>query len=273
MKKSSNIIKNDKGITLIVLIITIIVMVILVGLTVNNGFETLYSSQLKGFYTHLEIVQKKVDEIVSTRKDYKTLGSSLTSAQTTKLNNILALEGAHLTVSSSSFRYFTISQLESVLGLSEMKYNVFVDFDNRIVIAEEGKKINGKMYYILNSKTYYVNADNTINNKFIVRSLEIKITSYGKEYYPNVISNTVVYEGTDNYKVTVIPINKSGNTMSGGTLKYKKVDNKQWIISDNLEFVIDELTAYDIEYIDSNNNKVSKTITVKLKPNGEPTYN
>lgn len=256
--------KNDKGITIVALIITVIVMVVIAGISINSGTQSLDETRLKGFYTTLEIVQKRVDDIATTNEKYidstgnavylKEQGksySSLTSAQKSNLDNIIKSEAAGKGLIASNFRYFTSEQLKSVLDLSDIDYNVFIDFDNRVVIAENGINVKDKTYHILESNTYFVNQD--INkNVGLIESFTYTASSYG----------------ISNYKIIVTPSNAVGDVTSG-TLKYKKSDSKYWETSINLEMIVDELTDYDIMYEDVNNNSLAKKINLSLNSEGK----
>lgn len=258
---------NDKGITLVALIITILVMFVIVGVSVNIGTESLDNTRLQGFYTKLEIVQKRIDDIAITNESYvddsgnilylKEQGTAFEDLEATKqanLEEIIANEGAELSLNVASFRYFTVEQLESILNLSEIEYNVFVDFETRTVIAEDGLTINGESYHILKSNIYFVE-QNTAKNEGTITSLSYNITAYG----------------TNNYKIIVTPSNTVGDLGVGGTLKYKKSTTKYWETASNSEIIISELTQYNILYEDKNKNTISQTITVELDEDGNPT--
>lgn len=248
---------SDRGITLVALIITIVVLFIIAGISVNVGTEVLSETRKKGFYTELEIIQKRVDDIAATNESYvdtngnikylKESGTSylnLTSAKQTILTNILQSEGSGLGLSASNFRYFTVQDLEEKLNLSEMRYNVFVDFNSRTIIAEEGINIDGQEYHILKNNIYFSNGSNT--NKQNVASLEYTVTNYG----------------ANAYKITVIPKNYDGQTKMGGTLRYKPSYSQYWKISDRFDIIVSEATTYEIEYEDENKNKIKEIITV-----------
>lgn len=251
---------NEKGVTLIALLITIIVMVIIAGVVVSIGTEPLESTRLQGFYMHLETIQKRVDDIASTNEKYEdstgtqielktSAGRTLTSSQKIFVQSIL--NEKLIDLESSEFRYFTISDLEEQLDLMDMEYNVFIHFDTRTIIAEEGITINGETYYILENDIYYTE-QNTIKNE---GTLEL--------------TYSIVKYGTDNYKITVSP-SKVGDLTTNGTLRYKKTTTKYWETADGLEIIITDLTQYNIEYVDSNKNTVSETITVSLDGSGNP---
>ena len=55
--------KEEKGITIIVLAITVIVMLIILGITISSGGDSLETAQLQSFVADCEIIQSKVDVI------------------------------------------------------------------------------------------------------------------------------------------------------------------------------------------------------------------
>ena len=256
--------KSEKGITLVALIITIVLMVILASVSIRIGTESLDSTRLKGFYMQLEIVQKRVDDIAITNESYidsngntvylKEQGLSynnLTDTQNTFLQNIITSE--NLEVDATHFRYFTVEDLESILELSEIEYNLFIDFDSRVIIAEDGIKIGDKTYYVLENATYFVN-QNTEKKK--VQSISYNATQYG----------------TGKCKVIVTAKNATGDVVGGGYVKYKKTTTKYWEVSDNTEMILETSVEYNIVYVDVNKNSIAKTIIVQVDTNtGEAT--
>jgi len=133
------------------------------------------------------------------------------------------------------------------------RYNLFIDFDNRVIIAEEGVTVNDITYHILKNNIYFPD-ENTDKNVGTIESLSYVAIKYG-----------------DSYKITVIPSNAVGDLNVEGTLKYKKTTTKYWETSTNLEMIVNELTDYNIIYEDVNNNSISKTISINLNENGELT--
>ena len=57
--------KEQKGITLVALVITVIVLLIIASISINYGTGAFDNTRLQGFYTKLEIIQKREQE----RKD------------------------------------------------------------------------------------------------------------------------------------------------------------------------------------------------------------
>ena len=55
---------NQKGITLIVLIITIIILIILAGITIYTGKESIQKANLEGLKTNMLLIETKAREYV-----------------------------------------------------------------------------------------------------------------------------------------------------------------------------------------------------------------
>jgi hypothetical protein len=257
--------KEPKGITLVALVIIVTVLLIIASISINYGSESFNNTRLQGFYMKLEIIQKRVDDIATTNevyidaegntiylKEQGTAHENWGGDRQDSLKAIIQSEGAELNLSIENFKYFTSEQLNSILNLSEIEYDVFIDFDNRVVIAENGIAVNGVTYHMLKNSVYYAKQNN--KNVGTIESLSYVIVKYG-----------------DNYKVTVTPSNSVGDLKTGGTLKYKKSTSKYWETSENMEMVISKLADYNIIYEDANNNSLSKTITINLDKDGIPT--
>lgn len=252
-----NLISNNNGITLISLTITIIVLIIIASVSINIGTEAMDDARLDGFYMKLEIIQKRVDDIASTNEKYiiknndgtetivelKNTGSNLTGEQITFVDNVLQEKELTNITSANNFRYFTSIELEEKLDLLEMEDNVFIDFNNRIVISESGVTIGEKTYYMLEDEKYFVE-HNEDKNVGTIESLNY----------------TAILYGDNKYKVTVTPSNTIGDIGGTGYIKYKKLSSKYWNTSNNLEFVIEELGTYNIIYVDKNNNSIEDNI-------------
>lgn len=252
-----NLISNNNGITLISLTITIIVLIIIASVSINIGTEAMDDARLDGFYMKLEIIQKRVDDIASTNEKYiiknndgtetivelKNTGSNLTGEQITFVDNVLQEKELTNITSANNFRYFTSIELEEKLDLLEMEDNVFIDFNNRIVISESGVTIGEKTYYMLEDEKYFVE-HNEDKNVGTIEELNYTATLYGD----------------NKYKVTVTPSNTIGDIGGTGYIKYKKLSSKYWNTSNNLEFVIEDLGTYNIIYVDKNNNSIEDNI-------------
>ena len=238
--------KNEKGITLVALIITIIVLIILTGAGITAGINQMNSTQLKAFYTKLEIAEEAVEKIASTNEFYIDssgnkielikLGTALTSEQISLLQSISANYDA------SKFKYFTADEVESILNVSGVDLNLFINFEDKLVISADGT-----IYYTLESDKYKVPYQNkTLGN--------VNFTCEVKKY------------SSDSYKIIVTPINI--NNIENGIVKYRVANIEDyWKLAKNNEIIVNRLTTYDIMYTDANNNSITKSITIQNDEN------
>lgn len=255
--------RREKGITLISLLITIVVMLIIASVAIGSGTQSIDNTKLDAFYMQLDIIKKRVDDIATTNENYidstgntiylKEQGRVLTSEQQNNLSNIIQSECSGSDLQASNFKYFTTEGLDSILGLSNIDYNVFIDFNTRTVIAEIGVIADGVAHHTSPSESYFVE-ENTNKNIGVIKSLSYNISEYGSE----------------KYKITVIPSNTVGD-LNVGILKYKKSDSQYWETSNDLTFIASELIEYDIKYEDASKNSISETIKIELNEDNTPT--
>lgn len=251
--------KNEKGITLSALIITICVMLILASVAVYNGTESVNNTLLNGFYTQLEIVQERVDDISTTNESYineddteiyiKEAGKDLTETQISNLGEILSAQGLSTDYISETYRYFTIQDIKDILDLDEIDYNLFINFENRIIIAEEGITIDNTTYYMLKDTKYFVE-ENSSKNEGTINSL---------------IYGTPIEYTADTYKVSIEPEYTIGDLDKTGYIKYKKTTSNYWDTTNENYIVIKFETEYNIVYTDLNKNKIEKKIKIEYK--------
>lgn len=253
--------KEEKGITLIALILIIAIMLTLTGFTINIGMHSIDNIRIQGFFRELEIVQKRVDDIVDTNETYtienngvktvvqlKTVGTDLTNTQKRLVKKII--QEKKLNLEANDFKYFTIEDLEDNLDLLNMNYNVFINFDKRVIIAENGIEVNNKRYYMLENTTYFVEEDNN-KNVGNIESLIYNVSEYS----------------TNKYRIIITPSNDIGDLKKDGYIKYKKTTTKYWETSTTLDFIAELDTQYNVIYVDSNNNTLEKVIKLEMKEN------
>ena len=252
--KSEN--KNNKGITLVALIITIVIMMILAGISIGSATVSTDQIKLNEFYTELELIQKRVDAISATNESYIDNNNQVVYLKET--GKILTTEQEAFIASLNkdflpeNFKYFTSNDLAEILQIINISRNVFIDFNNRIVISENGVEKDGVTHYMLEKSTYFVEYNENKNKGEL--DINLSIYKYGKS----------------KYKVTVTPISNIGDIQGTGILKYKKSSSSYWKVADDLEFIVEDLTNYDIMYQDISNNIVQKTVSISLDDALEP---
>lgn len=152
--------KNEKGITLLTLIITVIVMVLLTGTAIAYGTNSLQTMKFQNFRFELEQIQGKVDVIYEklqngqeyytttsgVEKYYNTLGQYINTSSAA-LNRLQDIKGN--SVSTTNYRYFSRQDLERDLDITSDPGDVIINFHTREVISVNGFTFEGTNYYRL----------------------------------------------------------------------------------------------------------------------------
>lgn len=164
--------KNEKGITLLALIITVIIMIILVSAGIRYGGTSLSEVKLQNFSYELEQIQGRVDAIyekmsMESKPSYVTLNGDVigrgighsTDAIIT-LDNVIGIDYSIANKSNedlfcqevareSYYRYFSKDDLERTLDIKNASQDFIINFKTREVISVKGQTYNNKTYYRL----------------------------------------------------------------------------------------------------------------------------
>ena len=146
-------VKNNKGITLIIVIMTVILLTILMALVITSSIDTYYSSKFVSFETNIKLIQKKVDMALEERIDYETLGQPLNDEQKAKLAEIIANDNNNMISTedptAETLRYFSSNDIKEDFELSDIRGEFVINFANREVISLEGAEKDNVMYYTI----------------------------------------------------------------------------------------------------------------------------
>lgn len=167
-----NITKDNKGITLVALIMTIIIMLILTSVTVYTGLDTYKFSKVNAFVTEMQLIQSKVDE--KTVDDLLQLGTEVSSTSTTPINS--AFSNNEISSNDvSAYRYFTKEMLLNEFDIEDVSNDVMINFKTREVVSVNGVEYNGNKYYT----QYKLPGGQTVinNDGSISRGLEFSVNT------------------------------------------------------------------------------------------------
>lgn len=233
---------NQKGVTLITMVVTLVLMIILAAVTIEIGTESIDNSKMLAFVSYMQAIQAKVDSIAE-NGNYLDYGKNLSSSKKNNLETILN-DGNEdfLTTSDSQYlRYFDSDHIASDLELENIDDEIVVDFSTREVISLNGIEYEGRMYYTqyelpggqtLNQQTEVVNRDVSIeeiianidglNATFTIKGIGITngTLSYGKKDS----SGNIKWKVVTNYTKKDVDITTE-NIIETGTYYFKLVDN------------------------------------------------
>lgn len=228
--------KNQKGITLISLVVMIILILILASIGITSGRSTIESSKFTRFKTELTIMQNKVNEL--NQNNEVNLGEELTDTQKTILNkdeisNIIYKDKNEDEKNNikNGFRYFSQEYIKNTLGLEEIKSDFLINVDKRMVVSEKGFEYQGTTYYMpeqFEDGLYNVEYNNKNEN---TGSFDVTTTKEDGKYKIQI--GNIQHNGyVDNWQV-----------------KYKLEEDNYWTTSNNLSFYVKKEGNYIIEVV------------------------
>lgn len=158
--------RNEKGITLMMLVITIIITLMIAVSAAYSGISTYKGMKVKTFSEQLSIIKERVN--ITKKKaqtnseiDLKSLGKEITEES---LNRDLFTKVKNAVVDSKeetdieNLRYFDSKLLKQELGVDIDNMEVLINFENSLIIS-----VNGVEYE--NQKVYTQKQIDEINNK------------------------------------------------------------------------------------------------------------
>lgn len=255
---------NQKGITIIALIITIIVMLILASVTIYVGTGSIEYSKVVKFVSYMQAIQKQVD-LIAEYEDYTQYGDDLTDDQKTNLQTIIANDETIMTsdIDSTYLKAFNKNKISSDFELDDIDDEIVVNFQTREVISLRGIMYEGVMYY-----TQY--------NLPGGQKLETYLESRSTPEIGTITSSVVGLNGT----FTISEVNITNGTLSlgkkdGENIKWQVITNKtktgESITTGNITEsgiyyfkLVDNVTGNDNGIIGENNEKVYPSQEIRL---------
>lgn len=224
---------NEKGITLVTLVITIIVLSILASIGITSGNQTIDMAKYNQFKSELTTLQTKINEY--NPKD--NIGQKLSSSQEAILNtkdvSDIIYKGKTEEEKAKIKNGFTFASsytIQKQLGL-EVSKDYLINIEYRYVVACKGVEYDGTTYYMINqmgSGLYNVNYSNKNRE---TGSFELESQKVGNQW-----------------KITVSNIQHEGY-VSNWQVKYKLSGDEYWKSTENLEFYVPKAGYYIVKVV------------------------
>jgi len=270
--------KDNKGITLIALVITIVLMLILVSVTTYTGIDIYNNSRINKFVTQMKLIQSKVDDLVGskTEAELELLGQDISSvSKATSVIEEASYNGEIISndISTNTFRYFSDQDLLENLDIEDITDGIIINFTTREVISLVGIEYKEKTYYtqyklpggqIIIDEKKETNRDLSFNINTTIDGLNATITISDMK----ITNGTLSYREIDSdYWTTITNYTKSGTSYDvvitkSATYEFKLTDNATGVNS-NIK-VTDEITGETQEIVPEKN---KKEIKLTNKPN------
>lgn len=168
--------KKNKGVTLIALVVTVIVLLILASIGTYSGLDAVRSSKYYEAISELKIMQGKINELYEENKSAEKTGANKkeygveisSSGKTQEISKAyLSVETNNVTGENigniSDYRYFSKNYIKDTLDLEGIKYDFIANLKTRTVILLDGFTKDGQTYYALcqiEGEQYNINYEN-----------------------------------------------------------------------------------------------------------------
>lgn len=257
MKK---ITKDNKGITLIALVITVMLLVIIGSVSIYTGLDTYRYSKVSKFVTQMQLLQAKVDDLVvsKTTEELNNMGLQAPTSEQQNVINTAFNNGEISTNDINKYKVFTKDKVLELLDVEDVQNDIMVNFETREIISSAGIEYEDETYYT----QYLLPGGQTLINKTAEPS-----RSLGCAISPSI-------DGL-NATMTIEDI-----SITNVTLSYKEENDNYWQTITNYT---ETNKSYDVLISKSGNyifklqdntkseNSIEKTVIIKLtnKPRTE----
>lgn len=229
-------IKQENGVTLVILVVMIIILLILASVGVTSWNQTIEYSAFNEFTAELQVMQSKVNELNQNKNT--DIGTEISENQKNildiaEIRNIIFKNKTdeEITKIKNGFRYCSKEWIKQNLELDSIKRDYLINVEKRYVISCTGFEYKNKTYYMseqLENGQYNVEYNNKNSS---TGSFEV-ITQKEENRWKVDISN-IQYDGyVNNWQV-----------------KYKLSTNDFWQTSNELTFYVTEQGYYDIKVV------------------------
>ncbi len=237
MKK---ITKDNKGITLIALVITIIIMSVLVTVVTYSGIDTYKNAKVTNFVAQMKLIQSKVDDLVQnkTKEEINNLGlNEVTTSEQINAINTAYNNQEILSNVISEYKVFTTNQLLDIFEIEDIESDIMVNFTTREVVSVNGIDNEGKNFYTqykLPNGQALIQDTNPTN-----RNLEFSLEAVTDGLNATItISNIKIANGTlsykeqnDSYWQTITNYTETGEIYS---VSVSKTGTYEFVLKDNV---------------------------------------
>lgn len=146
--------KNESGITLVVLAITVVVLAILASSVAIVSVSTIDYTKENKFIAEMKLIRERVNivnkEVALGSMAYSSIGRNISTLSSDEKASVqTAFSGAGVNSSEqANYKYFNMQDLKS-LGIYDIEQRVLIDFTNLNVISVDGITVNNVTYYTI----------------------------------------------------------------------------------------------------------------------------
>lgn len=268
--------KDNKGITLVSLIITIIIMSILVSVVTYSGIDTYKNAKITNFVAQMQLIQTKVDDLVETKTIEEINDLGLQEITTEEQKNIISMayNDNQEIISNTDYKLITADNIVNLFEIEDIESDIMVNFKTREVVSVKGIEYEGTTYYtqykLPNGQAIIRNTTKTDRNLVfnieppIIDGLNATITIKDIE----ITNGTLRYkEQNDNYWQTITNYTKAEDEY---TIAISKSGTYEFVLTDNVTGENSNIKTEDEEtgeIIETIPDAYTKTLILTNAPN------
>ena len=260
--------KNEKGITLVSLIIMIIIILTISTIAIKTSTNSIDLAKYTAFQTELRVIQTKVNEIcaneikendnIITKPNIGTNASTNPTLKVQEVNKILQEKAnkseKNITQIEQGFNLWTKTDINQTLKIENITQDFLVNIEECIVISVKPFNYEGKDYYMLE---------------------QMEDSVY------NVTYNNQVVPGEINLTTRINPANKKNQIkvqilnskyISKWEILWKKKGTSNWWKTNKFEIDVDGEGIYEVQAKNGDKIKLVSEIEIKNIP-GKPLEN
>ena len=186
--------KNDKGVTLIILTITIIVLLIITGITINNSKSQLIIKKVNNLYSDIDSISTKVSDYYLKNNSLPVFDNNIYLNSSSELGTLIEKNGGDKSVINANddgpYYVLNLSKLENLtlnFGSEYKKWNdtstsnmyqdlYIINGVTHQIYYPKGIKYGNNIYYTKNAKTENVekiqNSSDITDEDFKIKNIE-----------------------------------------------------------------------------------------------------
>lgn len=156
--------KDNKGITMIALMITVMLIVIIGSVSIYTGIDTYKFSKVTKFITQMQLLQAKIDDLVETKTAEELNNMGLLEVTTEEQTNAIVnafKQGEVTTADTSKYKVFTKEKVLEILDVEDVQNDIMVNFETREIVSLNSVEDEGNTYYT----QYKIPGGQTLINK------------------------------------------------------------------------------------------------------------
>ena len=151
-------IKNNKGITLIALVVTIIILLILAVTGFYYGDLSVESSKFERLSSQMQTMQLKLNQLYEEKSEIDITGEDVAESN----DSFSVVEKKNIEIGNKSdYKSYTYVQVEEIFGIKDVEQDLrfLINFKKRRVIIDGGYTYDNTTYYVIEDFKDVFNVD------------------------------------------------------------------------------------------------------------------